>query len=214
VTKLLGLVLKTLAKPVSKRIKHEFSRYEATQRLLIAIGQTSHQITSRMTIWSAGYKVRSVTPLEREQAMKTGSEFVGEGFILLVSGTVVVWEYTRSKAKETAKLEEQRAIARAERQDLQRKLHALDIRLEALEKVVESNSQSLFTFLQGGKQYVNPPANELVPIEKPDSLMEDDQVSEDLTPNSNEEKEQRAGKEMAFRLWSWLKGGGSNDASS
>jgi hypothetical protein len=148
--------------------------------------------------------------------MKTGSEFVGESFILLVSGTIVVWEYTRSKAKEAAKLEEQRAIARTERQDLQRKLHALDVRLEALEKVVESNSKSLFTYLQGGKQYVKPPANELVPIDKPDSLTAyDDEVSEDLTPHIDEEKIQRAGSQMAFRLRRWfMGGGGSNDSSS
>eukprot|EP00566_Odontella_aurita_P017452 CAMPEP_0113588578 /NCGR_PEP_ID=MMETSP0015_2-20120614/35595_1 /TAXON_ID=2838 /ORGANISM="Odontella" /LENGTH=273 /DNA_ID=CAMNT_0000494471 /DNA_START=66 /DNA_END=888 /DNA_ORIENTATION=- /assembly_acc=CAM_ASM_000160 len=68
VTKLAGLLVKTLAKPLAKRIKHDFSRFPVTQTLLIRVGQTTHALTSRLTIWSAGYKVRSITPLEQEKA--------------------------------------------------------------------------------------------------------------------------------------------------
>ena len=63
----------------------------------IGIGQTSHLVTSQLTIWSAGYKVRSITPLEEEQALRTGAEFIRESFILLVSGGWLVWEYSRFK---------------------------------------------------------------------------------------------------------------------
>ncbi|EEC45364.1 predicted protein, partial [Phaeodactylum tricornutum CCAP 1055/1] len=142
-TKIAGLLVKTLAKPLSKRIKHEFSRYPVTQRLLINIGQTSHQFSSRMTIWSAGYKVRSITPLEEEKAMKEGAELVGETFILSVSVGWLLWEYNRSKEKENDKESKRRAASKAERDSLQAKLHALDARLKALEVVVKANSESL-----------------------------------------------------------------------
>lgn len=155
VTKLAGLFIKTLAKPLSKRIKHEFSRYEFTQGILIGIGQTTHSITSRLTIMSAGYKVRSIKPLEEEAALKAGAEFVGEGFLLLVSLTLLMYEYNSSNAKAAQKAAEHRAQAAAERQELQDKLHAIDVRLKALETYVKS-SPSLATTLGVGERYHEP----------------------------------------------------------
>jgi hypothetical protein len=133
--------MKTLAKPVSKRIKHEFSRYPFSQKILIGIGQASHQATSRMTIWSSGYKVRSISPLEEDKALATGAEFIGEGFILLVSGMIVVYEYQRSNASAAEKTRVQQAKAKAERDALNSSLKALDVRLQTLEALVKANSK-------------------------------------------------------------------------
>ena len=187
-TKLAGLLVKSLAKPVSKRIKHEFSRYETTQNLLVFIGQTNHQITSRMTIWSAGYKVRSITPLDDEKAMKAGSEFVGESFIFIVTASIVVFEYSRSKDKEQEKTQAVAAQAARERAELQAKLHALNVRLKALERTVEQNSQSIFMYLLlGQKVYQPPPAHELVPIDDDDDV---DNVDVDNVNVVNETKDE------------------------
>ncbi|GKY96386.1 hypothetical protein MPSEU_000598200 [Mayamaea pseudoterrestris] len=161
--KLGGLLIKTLAKPLSKRVKHEFSRSPFTQNILVAIGQGTHQLTSRMTIWSAGYKVRSIKPLEEEQAIKQGAEFVGEGFILTVSIGVLMYEYNSQTTKAREKDLQQKAKAQAERDELQTKLHALDVRLKALEVVVKNNSNSLLNVI--GKKYKQPEEAELVPIE-------------------------------------------------
>lgn len=162
-TKLASLFVKTLAKPLSKRIKHEFSRYEFTKQMLVGIGQTSHTLTSRMQIWSAGYRVRSIKPLEEEKALKDGAEFVGESFIFIVSGTLVVLEYNRSAESNRQKEEKRRAEAKAERDALQAKLIALDARLKALETTVKHNQRSLLGL--GGASYVEPDADMLVEIE-------------------------------------------------
>mmetsp|Transcript_14435 Transcript_14435/g.18851 ORF Transcript_14435/g.18851 Transcript_14435/m.18851 type:complete len:181 (+) Transcript_14435:124-666(+) len=132
-TKLAGLLIKTLSKPLSKRIKHDFSRFQLTQRLLVGIGQTSHQITSRMTIWSAGYKVREIKPLETEKALGTGAEFVGESVIFLVSGGWIMYEYNQSIEKAEAKDEIKRKQAKAERQALHAQLTKLEERILLLE---------------------------------------------------------------------------------
>ena len=190
------MLIKTLAKPVSKRIKHEFSRYAATQRLLYAIGQTSHQVTSRLTIWSAGYKVRSIPDLPEDKAVQIGSEFVGESFILVVSAATVLYEYNRSKEKEEAKAEQKRTEEAAKRRELQLQLHALDVRLQALEQVVESNSQSIFAYLQSGvgkKQYKPPNANELVPITLDSSEQDSEPLKKDTGVNSAEESKRNEG---------------------
>jgi hypothetical protein len=163
---LAGLVIKSLAKPLSKRIKHDFSRYQVTQNLLVGIGQASHSITSRMTIWSAGYRVRSITPLEREKAISLGAEITGEVFLLGVSGFWLVWEYDRGKEKERTKEEERRANSKQERDALQAKLNALNVRLKALEVVVKTNSRSLLNL---GERYVPPNSKDIVPIEDNDA---------------------------------------------
>jgi hypothetical protein len=159
-------LVKTLAKPLSKRIKHDFSRFDLSKRFLIGIGQTSHTITSRMQIWSAGYRVRSITPLEPEAALKSGAEFVGESFIFLVSGGLVVWEYNRSNESARKKGAAQVAKQKAENAALQAKLHTLDLRLKAVENVVRQNSESLLGLR--GPKYIEPSSNELVPIDDDD----------------------------------------------
>mmetsp|Transcript_19838 Transcript_19838/g.28084 ORF Transcript_19838/g.28084 Transcript_19838/m.28084 type:complete len:200 (+) Transcript_19838:106-705(+) len=156
IAKLASLLVKTLSKPVSKRIKHEFAQYETTQRLLVGIGQASHQLSSRMTIIASGYKVRSIKPLEHEKAMSSGADFVGESFVLLVSAGIVVYEFDRSSKKE----EKKRQLLREEQEALDAKLLSLDARLKALEKVVKSNSQSILNF--SGGRYEEP--KNVVPI--------------------------------------------------
>ena len=133
VSKLLGLVIKTLAKPMAKRIKHECNRSTTAIKMLQAVGEATHQVTSRMTIWSAGYKVQTVKPLPCEEAQKRGAEFIGESFVLLVAGAVVIVEYNGSKEKEKKK-EQARIKEMSDRSDeLEVKLVDITTRLKALE---------------------------------------------------------------------------------
>lgn len=161
VIKLVGLLFQTLAKPVAKRIKVEFSRNEVTRRVLIGLGQTAHHVTSRLTIWSAGFKVRSIALLEEEKAISLGADLVSETFLLTVSGTFLILEYNRSKAGERKKNEQHRAKVSAEAQALQAKLNTLDVRVKALEAVVKRNSESILNL--GRAKYVAP--QNLVPID-------------------------------------------------
>ena len=192
VTKLAVLLVKTLAKPLSKRIKHEFSRSGVTKNLLIGIGQTSHQVTSRMTIWSAGYTVRSITPLEKEKALSMGADFVGEFFILLVSGSTVVFEYNRSAEKTRRKEEKMRRVAAEERTALQKKLKALDVRVKALEEAavaerrqVEADEASwtarmpLLAKKHHPVKYQAPNPHDIVPILDEEEEEEDSSKSKD-----------------------------------
>lgn len=62
---------------MSKQVKHSFTKNPYTQQLLISIGQVTHNMTTRMQIWSAGYKVKSIQSLETENAIKQGADFIG-----------------------------------------------------------------------------------------------------------------------------------------
>mmetsp|Transcript_46546 Transcript_46546/g.113369 ORF Transcript_46546/g.113369 Transcript_46546/m.113369 type:complete len:235 (-) Transcript_46546:1719-2423(-) len=185
-TKLASLLVKTLAKPLSKRIKHDFSRFDSTKRLLVWIGQTNHTVTSYMQIWSSGYRVRNIKPLESEKALKDGAEFVGESFIFSVSVGLLLWEYNRSAEISKQKSEKKRQEIKKEQARLQAKLHALDVRLKAVEDTVKEQTDSLLGItvpivqpIGRRKKYQPPPEAELVDIDAPISSLDDDNDDDD-----------------------------------
>jgi optic atrophy 3 protein len=137
IAKLAGLLIKTLSKPLSKRIKLEFSKSTTGTSILHTIGQASQNVTSRMTIWSAGYKVRNIQPLPSDKAIQIGSEFVGESFVLILSAGVIIYEYQRSKLKEMEKSEKLNAIATQERFELQQQLNNIHIRIQSIEQTIQ-----------------------------------------------------------------------------
>eukprot|EP01083_Nonionella_stella_P084836 234907_1 len=142
IAKLGSLFIKTLAKPMAKRVKHTFKQSQLTQNILILVGQTSHVITTRMTIWSAGYKVRSIQALDKEKALSQGADFIGEAFIFGVGGGIVIWEYNKSKEKENKKealAKQEEARKEAIVANLVEKTTALEVNqqrlLQALERI-------------------------------------------------------------------------------
>jgi len=169
VTKLMGLFVKTFAKPLSKGIKNNLGHYETSKSILCAIGQVNHKVTSYMTIWASGYRVRSIKPLEREKAMKLGAEFVGEGFVLGVSAGVVIFEYNRSSKNAVKKSDMKRERFKATQDKLQAKLNTLDIRIKAVEDLLKKQQQlegnrSLLYCGTEKPKYIEPPKEQLVPI--------------------------------------------------
>ena len=162
-----SLLIKTLSKPVAKRIKTDFTRYDLTRRFLVGMGQSTHRLTTRMTIWSEGFKVRSIPPLEEKEAIQKGADLLGEAIVFGVSVGVVVWEYNRSNEKAKAKEEKRLLEIEVENDDMDEKLHALDVRIEALEKAVKAQNHSL---LYSGQRYVEPPKEKLKEIPVPRKL--------------------------------------------
>mmetsp|Transcript_6379 Transcript_6379/g.15798 ORF Transcript_6379/g.15798 Transcript_6379/m.15798 type:complete len:231 (-) Transcript_6379:1253-1945(-) len=191
VTKLAGLLVKTFAKPLSKRIKTDLGRYNAARKLLIEIGQASYKATSYMEIWSSGYRVKSIKSIDSEKAMKDGAEFVGEGFVLAVSASIVIYEYNRSAKSTAKKNEEKRERLKANQEILQAKLNALDVRLKAVEDLVKKQQQleeesSLLTRVvpMAGTEkpkYIEPPKEQLVPIAEKNIDIHDDHSDSDIS---------------------------------
>ncbi|KAL7494318.1 hypothetical protein ACHAWT_003047 [Skeletonema menzelii] len=160
--KLAGLLIKTISKPVAKQIKHSAIRYETSRSALIAVGQASHKITTRMTIWSSGYKVRSISKLEDEAALSRGADLLSEAIVFSVAAGVTTYEYLRSSESSKKKEEAQLQKIRDDAAKLQSKLNSLDKRLVALEEYAKANRSSI-SLLVGGKEYVEPKA--VVPID-------------------------------------------------
>jgi len=141
--KLASLLIKTLAKPVAKRIKSQGAKIDFTKKSLVWVGQTSHALTTRMTIWSSGYKVRSIAKIEEEAALTRGADIMSEAFIFSVSGALLVYEYHRSSEKDRKKEEAKHKQITDDAKRLQANLDSLDKRLVALEHYAEANRRTI-----------------------------------------------------------------------
>ncbi len=95
--KLGGLMIKTLAKPVAKRMKNEAATRPALHRLYVQVGQWTHQATAWITISAAGHKALGVKELEEAAAFARGADFLSEALVFFVGGAIVTFEYTRSR---------------------------------------------------------------------------------------------------------------------
>ena len=117
-----------------------------------------------MTMWSSGYTVRHISPIEEGAALSQGAELFSESFILFVSGGIVVYEYNRSSEKEKAKEESRLQQITDEAARLQAKLNSLDKRLVSLEEYAKANRRALVLGVGIGTngKYVEP--GEVVPI--------------------------------------------------
>jgi Optic atrophy 3 protein (OPA3) len=139
-----------------------------------------------MTIWSSGYRVKSIKPLDQEKALKDGAEFVGEGFIFIVSFGLLLWEYNRTQESNKEKQEKKRQVIKAEQAVLKAKLHALDVRLKAVEDAIKEQTDSLLGLSKG--TYKRPPSTELVPIDDDDDDENNDGGAKDDVEKGKEEK--------------------------
>jgi hypothetical protein len=166
-------------------------KYDVTRDGLIWVGQSTHVLTTRMTIWSSGYKVRSINKLEEGEgklyvpmpifdscilkrdlfrnnaALSRGADILSESFIFFVSGAIVVYEYHRSSEKEKLKEAARLQKIRDDASILQAKLVSLDKRLEALEEYAKANRKSIMG-LDIGANYKNPDPEKVVPIDTND----------------------------------------------
>jgi hypothetical protein len=190
---------------MAKSLKNQFVKYPITRRALISVGQTKHAISTRMTIWSSGYKVRSINPLEEEVALVQGADFLSETFIFAVSGGVVVYEYHRSSEKERIKEEQRLKKITDEASRLQAKLISLDKRLEALEEYAKTNSNRAIVLgpigiggASGG--YVEPDGK--VPIHDDEDGAKAESKMTTMVEDSSVVKPSQAS--LQSRRWWWL----------
>ena len=116
--------------------------------------------------------MRRIPPLEEKDAIQNGADLLGEAIVFGVSVGVVVWEYNRSNEKAKAKEEKRLLEIEAENDEMDEKLHALDVRIEALEKAVKAQNHSL---LYSGQRYVEPPRESLKSIPVPRKLLKQKQ---------------------------------------
>lgn len=191
---------------MAKSLKNQVVKYPMTRRALITFGQTTHAISTRMTIWSSGYKVRSITPLEEEVALVQGADLLSETFIFVVSGGIVVYEYHRSSEKERVKEAQRIKEITDEASLLQAELVSLDKRLEALEEYAKTNSSRAIVLgpigiggASGG--YVEPDGKIPILDEVEEARVESNTATKLEDPSSNKNKNASQTNHQSRKWW-------------
>ena len=184
---------------MAKQIKQKATRYDTSRSALITVGQTTHAITTRMTIWSSGYKVRSISQLEDEKALSRGADLLSEFIVFGVAAAVTTYEYLRSSESNRKKEESRLQKIRDDATILQAKLNSLDKRLVALEEYAKANRSSI-SLLRSGKEYIEPTS--VVPIDDRDGEHQF-AIIKAAGEEKQQQQQQQSGVEQEKKKRSW-----------
>ncbi|CAM9499327.1 unnamed protein product [Discosporangium mesarthrocarpum] len=140
VFKLFQMTIKTVTKPIANRIKSEASRHPTLRRGLEWMGQSSHQLSSKLSINAAGHTATKIKPLDEAAAVARGGTYVAEGFIYAVGGGLVIWDYRTNQLKAAVKGEEAKKAKEEDDRKQAAAFQAIDHRLRVLEAEILQHS--------------------------------------------------------------------------
>lgn len=152
IAKLGTLALKSICKPIGKRIKKEAGLHPQFRHLIINLAQANHRLTTRVQrqIYGRATDV-AIRPLNEEKAVQAAADLLGELFVFTVAGVAVILEVQRSARSEARKEELRRRELQAMKQrddDLSSKVDVLKHRIEELEQLVKGQGHGIFSFQQ------------------------------------------------------------------
>ncbi|CAM9440502.1 unnamed protein product [Scytosiphon promiscuus] len=133
VMKLFTMTIKTLAKPMSKRMKTEAQKHPRFRGVLNNMGQATHIISTRVSIRMAGHTTTKIKPLEEDKAIADGGDLLAEGFIYGLGAFLMVFEYMSSAQEKEEKEAKAKLKKENEKQELAQALEDLNQRLARLE---------------------------------------------------------------------------------
>lgn len=112
--KLGGLVLRTLTKPLAKRIKAQSRVHPTLNDVCHELGQRQNRALVKIDMRLRRVHDETIPELPRDEAVANGADLLGEFLIFAVAVTVASNEYARSstKARETKLANERVRIGR------------------------------------------------------------------------------------------------------
>lgn len=106
--KIVSLAIRTLAKPISTKLKQQAQEHESFRNLCINIAQALHRNEMKMrvnllgeggTSSSSGGGKPHIRPLSESKAIATGANFISEGFLFAVAVALILGEQYRGYRK-------------------------------------------------------------------------------------------------------------------
>jgi len=106
--KVASLVIRTLAKPISTKLKQQAQEHERFRNICINIAQSLHRNEMRMRVNLLGETNSSggkpnIRALSESRAIATGANFLSEGFLFAVAVSLIMAESYRGYRKESAR---------------------------------------------------------------------------------------------------------------
>mmetsp|Transcript_2511 Transcript_2511/g.5300 ORF Transcript_2511/g.5300 Transcript_2511/m.5300 type:complete len:262 (+) Transcript_2511:21-806(+) len=126
------LVLRTIAKPVATRLMIDAKRHPTIEKLCVSVGQSFHQVSSRINILASGYRIVGIPPIPHEQALNDGVSIVSDVLVFCVAGTILWYEYNAAEHSAAIKAAAAQKEKDDAKQDLENRLSSLDTQLLVL----------------------------------------------------------------------------------
>ncbi|XP_076960179.1 uncharacterized protein LOC143636479 [Bidens hawaiensis] len=146
--KLGTLALKTICKPVAKRIKKEAGRHPQFRHSIINFAQANHRFKTKLQRQIYGHAIdAAIRPLNEEKAVQAAADLLGELFVFTVAGTALILEVQRSSKAEARKeaLRKQELEALRQRDDdLAREIELLKYKINEIEQNAKGHGLSNF----------------------------------------------------------------------
>lgn len=148
VAKLGTLALKTICKPIARRIKKEASFHPQFRLFITNVAQANHQLTTKIQrqIYGRATDV-AIRPLNEEKAVQAAADLLGELFVFTVVGVAVIFEVQRS-ARSEARKEEMRKqeleVLKQRDEDLSKEVEILKHKVVEMEHLVKGRGHNIF----------------------------------------------------------------------
>ena len=152
--KFLILTIKTVSKPVSKRLKSQAEQSTRFKNVCIEIGRFMNRSTHFVNVRLAGGRQVKMKPLGEQEAVSRGADVVGEGFVYGTSVLLLVGEYARrDRIKESEAAEKaRRKLENRRKKDAALEKKFTEMRTEIIElqkQVQELKNPSISTISRG-----------------------------------------------------------------
>lgn len=97
------LLIRTLAKPISTRIKYQAREHERFRKICVSLAQTMYRYEVRLRTGLLGEPAKHIRPLSEARAIENGANFLAEGFLFSVAAGLIIgetWRSSRSQSKQ------------------------------------------------------------------------------------------------------------------
>jgi len=139
--KLATLAIRTIAKPISARLKQQAQQHESFKNFCISLAQWSHRTEVRLRTGLLGENPKNIRPLSEARAIQNGAETLAEGFLFVVAASLILGETYRGARKDANR----RDIVNDTLADLSKRIDDVNGRLDTVSQQLvvrlEENSE-------------------------------------------------------------------------
>ncbi|KAI9446953.1 OPA3-domain-containing protein [Russula earlei] len=119
------LLIRTLAKPISSRIKNQAREHERFRKVCVSLAQTMYRYEVRLRTGLLGEPAKHIRPLSETRAIENGANFLAEGFLFSVAAGLILsetWRSSRSQSKQRSDMSDSIEEVRARVRELNERL--------------------------------------------------------------------------------------------
>ncbi|BFG29122.1 hypothetical protein CerSpe_153960 [Prunus speciosa] len=142
--KLGTLALRTISRPIARRLKVEAGLHPRFRNYIISFAQANYRFGTNVQRRLYGRATDVVIrPMDEEKAVGAAAELLGELVIFTVAGLAIIFEVQRSARSEARKEEQRKQEIEAMKQkgtDLEKEVQCLKAKLQEMEQLVQRRS--------------------------------------------------------------------------